>query len=340
MADRNRCQFDEHDPGAAQRRCAVNPPQRRTIRRRDYPRVVTIRTDEWPERDRMAIFRERFGGDGIRVEPARDAPLQIDVTLMKMPGLGLLWGRRSALRSDFRDGHDRLIFSLGGHALAKQFGREIALEPGDAVAFSGADLGSLTTARTGPIAAVEFPRNALLPRLKDVGRCCGQRIAGDSPVVRLLWGYLQALQLSSGLSERALQPLAVAHIYDLAALALGTSREAEEMARGRGLRLARLKAIKAELLGNLQSELSLGKVAARHRLSTRYVRMLFESEGTSFTEFVCEERLKSAHSRLLSRRFDHLRISEIAYDVGFNDLSYFIVPSAVGSDIRRVSSAA
>ncbi|HJS90560.1 MAG TPA: AraC family transcriptional regulator [Steroidobacteraceae bacterium] len=271
----------------------------------------------------MAIFRERFGGDGIRVEPSRGQPLQIDVTMIKLPALGLLAGRRSALRSDFADGHDRLIFSLGSEALAKQFGREILLQPGDAIALSGMDAGSLTTLRTGPIATLEFPRGALVPRLADVGMCCGRRVPRSSPTLRVLWGYLNALHASSGLSELALQPLAVAHIYDLAALALGASREAEEMARGRGVRAARLQAIKADILGILHSKVSPSDVAAKHALSPRYLRMLFEAEGTSFTEFVREERLKKARSKLLSRRFDHLRISEIAYEVGFNDLSYF-----------------
>jgi AraC-like DNA-binding protein len=58
-------------------------------------------------------------------------------------------------------------------------------------------------------------------------------------------------------------------------------------------------------------------------LSTRYIRMLFESEGTSITEFVREERLTRARLLLLSPRFAERRIAEIAYAVGFNDLSYF-----------------
>lgn len=269
------------------------------------------------------MFHERFGGDRIRVEPSRDQQLQIDVTLMKLPELGLLSGRRSALRSVFADGNDRLIFSLGSEALAKQFGREILLDPGDAIALSGVDVGSLKTLQAGPIATLEFPRGALVPRLKDVGMCCGQRVPRSSPGLRLLLGYLNALHASSGMSEFALQPLAIAHIYDLAALALGASREAEEIARGRGVRAARLQAIKADVLSILHREVSLGDVAGRHRLSPRYIRMLFEAEGTSFTEFVREERLKRARSKLLSHRFDHLRISEIAYEVGFNDLSYF-----------------
>jgi len=271
----------------------------------------------------MALFRETFGGDRIRVEPSPGEPLRIDATLTRVAGLGLLSGLRSALRSDFADGHDRLIFSLGSAALGKQFGREVVLEQGDAIAFSGADLGSLTTSRGGPIATLEFPHGSLVPMLKDARMACGRAIPGNLPTLQLLRGYLNALHASNGLSASALQPLAVAHVYDLAALALGASCHAEEMAVGRGMRAARLQAIKADVLGKLDCGISLGDLAARHQLSPRYVRMLFESEGTSFTEFVRDERLQRARSKLLSVRFDHLRISEIAYGVGFNDLSYF-----------------
>jgi AraC-like DNA-binding protein len=269
------------------------------------------------------MFRETFGRDRIKVEPSPDEPLQIDATLVELPGLGLLSGRRSALRSDFADGADRLIFSLGSNALAKQFGREIALQAGEAIALSGADWGSLTTLRKGPLATLVFPQAALVPLLKDVGTCCARRIPSNSPALRLLLGYLNVLHASGAMNAAALQPLAVAHIYDLAAMALGASREAEEMARSRGVRAARLQAIKTDILGNVGGELSVGDFASRHRMSPRYLRMLFEGEGTSFSEFVREERLQRAHSRLLSRRFDRLRISEIAYEVGFNDLSYF-----------------
>jgi AraC-like DNA-binding protein len=51
--------------------------------------------------------------------------------------------------------------------------------------------------------------------------------------------------------------------------------------------------------------------------------MLFEQDGTSFTAFVREQRLLRARAMLVSPRFDHKRIGEIAYEVGFNDLSYF-----------------
>ena len=51
--------------------------------------------------------------------------------------------------------------------------------------------------------------------------------------------------------------------------------------------------------------------------------MLFEAEGTSFSQFVLEQRLASAHDMLADWRFDHLTITAVAYAAGFGDLSYF-----------------
>jgi AraC-like DNA-binding protein len=286
-------------------------------------RVVKIRTDDWPEHEREAMFREVHGREGIRVEPRPDEPLRIDATLIKFPDLALLWGRRSPLRSEFADGDDRLIFNLGGPAIAMQFGRELVLGRGDAVALSGSDRGALTTMRTGRIATLEFPRGGLLPLLKHPRHRCAHRIPQDSPALYLLRGYLRAAQASGGIGTGDLPPMAIAHIYDLAAMAVGAGRQAENVANGRGVRAARLQAIKDDVLAQIEHEMSLDAIAARHRVSPRYVRMLFASEGTTLTEFVREERLKRARSMLLSTRFAARRIGEIAYAVGFNDLSYF-----------------
>ena len=286
-------------------------------------RVVRIRTDDWPERDRLAMFHEVHGRDRIRVEPLPDAPLGIDVTMVKLPDFGLLYGRRSPLRSEFADGSDRLILNLGGPAFATQFGRELQLERGDAIALSGADRGTLTTTRIGRIATLEFRHGGLLPLLKDPRHHCARRIPKHSSALRLLRGYVRVAFASGSIDAADLPHLAIPHLYDLAAVAVGAAREAEEIANGRGVRTARLQAIKNDIRARIGAGRSLGDVAGRHRLSGRYVRMLFESEGTSMTDFVLEERLKLARSILLSLRFAAWGIAEIAYEVGFNDVSYF-----------------
>ena len=286
-------------------------------------RVVRIRTDDWPERDRLALFHEVHGRDRVRVEPLPDEPLRIDVTMVKLPNFALLYGQRSPLRSAFADGSDRLMLNLGSPALATQFSRELSLEPGDAVALSGADRGALTTVLSGRIATLEFPQGALLPLLKDPRQRCARRIPKHSSALRLLRAYVRVALASGSMDAADLPQLAIAHMCDLAALAVGAAREAEEIAHGRGVRAARLHAIKDDIRSRIQTGHSLGDIAGRHRLSPRYVRMLFESEDTSMTEFVLEERLKRARTLLLDPRFAARRIAEIAYEVGFNDVSHF-----------------
>ena len=51
--------------------------------------------------------------------------------------------------------------------------------------------------------------------------------------------------------------------------------------------------------------------------------MLFETEGTTFSQFVLARRLSLARRMLADPRPDHQAIAAIAYEAGFGDLSYF-----------------
>jgi AraC-like DNA-binding protein/ligand-binding sensor protein len=68
-------------------------------------------------------------------------------------------------------------------------------------------------------------------------------------------------------------------------------------------------------------ELSLGQVAAAVHTSIFYFCKLFrKATGTTFTEFVSRTRIEKAKNLLLN---PNLRISEIAYEVGFQSLTHF-----------------
>lgn len=108
------------------------------------------------------------------------------------------------------------------------------------------------------------------------------------------------------------------------AMALGATRDAAEVAMGRGVRAARLNAIKADIRAHLgERGLTLDAVAAREGVSPVYIRKLFEGEDTSFTQFVLEERLARAHRLLRDPRFAGRSIGALALESGFGDLSYF-----------------
>ncbi|MDX1951189.1 MAG: helix-turn-helix domain-containing protein [Verrucomicrobiota bacterium] len=68
-------------------------------------------------------------------------------------------------------------------------------------------------------------------------------------------------------------------------------------------------------------ELSLGQVAKAVNSSPFYFCKMFKKgTGMNFTEYVCRVRIESARQHLLN---PNLRISEIAYQVGFQSLTHF-----------------
>ena len=108
------------------------------------------------------------------------------------------------------------------------------------------------------------------------------------------------------------------------ALGVGAMRDAAEVAHGRGLRAARLQEIKHDIDRHLdQPDLSVAALAFRHGCTPRFIQRLFEAEGTTFTEYVLTRRLARAHRLLSDPRRAGDKISTIAFDAGFSDLSYF-----------------
>lgn len=78
---------------------------------------------------------------------------------------------------------------------------------------------------------------------------------------------------------------------------------------------------KAFIQEHQDEDLSLGQVAKAVNTSTFYFCKLFKkATGVNFTEYVARVRIEKAKSLLLN---PNLRISEIAYEVGFQSLTHF-----------------
>jgi len=178
----------------------------------------------------------------------------------------------------------------------------------------------------------------------DLEEAATRLVARTNDALRLLRLYLAAWRENFDLADAAVCRLAVTHVHDLIAMALGATRDAAEVANRRGARVARLNAVKADITANLTArDLSITAVALRQRVTPRYVQMLFDSEGTTFSQFLLAERLAHAHGLLLDPRLAHQSISAIAYASGFGDLSHFNHAfrrryGATPSDVRRGGS--
>jgi AraC-like DNA-binding protein len=294
---------------------------------------VRLSTADIPERDRVAVWREVIGRKIVRVdiEPLRDRPFRVDASLRRLPGLGFM----SAEMSEFRlarssilvaDGNDdlRLAVNVTGAETVVQHGREVALGAGDAVLVSMAETGSVVRSSPGRRLGFNIPFNTLAPLVTDVDKVAMRRIPHGTPGLRMLVNYIGVLQDDDALATPELQRLAVSHVHDLVALSVGATRDAQAVAEGRGARAARLRAIMTDIAENLgQSDLSIDTVARRHRLGQRYIQRLFETDGTTFSEFLIRQRLSRSHRMLSDPRLADRTIGDIAGACGFSDPSHF-----------------
>jgi len=293
--------------------------------------IYRFSTDKFPTYERLEAWQEIFGRKvvGIDTTPLSDAPFRVDLRVRALPGLTIIAEEHSPLRMArtsalLADGDDGVVLGINAtQCVSQQFGRETTLEPGDGVLLSNADIGTHDIPAASRMLGLSLSRSRLLPHLRNADNGLMRRIPRDTAALGLLKRYLVLLGREA-LSTPALQHAAVNHIYDLAAVALGPTRDAAEAAAGRGLAAARLKAIKADIDKNLGSfALSLTTLAKRHGVTPRYIRVLFEREGTSYSDYVREHRLARAFRRLTSADHSHTLISAIAYEAGFGDVSNF-----------------
>ncbi len=105
----------------------------------------------------------------------------------------------------------------------------------------------------------------------------------------------------------------------------GHGPEKKELIAQSGPSKARLDLLKAHILTRSRQwrPHDRGASPGRNALSTRQAQRLFASARTTFSDFVLEQRRLLARRMLLHEQSAGRKVSDVAYTVGFNDLSYF-----------------
>jgi AraC-like DNA-binding protein len=218
-----------------------------------------------------------------------------------------------------------LSFGNEVHVSARPNGREARIETGDAFLLPCGDCASIQVPHESQFTSVRLPRAALAGNVTNLEDAYCRRIPRDTPALVLLKRYLALLDdEAAALTDPSLQHSAVTHVYDLLARTLGATPDAAALADGRGVRAARMKMIKGDIARHLTTaRLSVHTIAARQHVSPRYVQRLFDECGSTFTEYVMEQRLERAHRLLSDPRLRDHTMTAIAFASGFNDLSHF-----------------
>jgi AraC-like DNA-binding protein len=284
-------------------------------------------------RDRLPYLREALGRSTARIElvPVGGSPWGWSASLYSFDGLGVIWGQTNGITAHrtqqlLADGNDDFLFTanLSGASRIFQVGRECRLEPGDAALKSSSDVGEHDFPGPTQYMTLRIPRRRLNGMAVKPEDTLARRIPANTEPLRLLVDYVETVLRKHHMASPQLRQLFTTHVHDLVALAVGATRETSDMAKLRGLAAARLSAIKSDIITGLGSErLDVAGIARGRGVTPRYVQMLFEAEGTTFTKYVLERRLNRARRKLIDPVFSHWTISAIAFDAGFGDLSYF-----------------
>jgi len=299
-------------------------------------------TEKLSPAERLAKWHDVFGRSVSRrmLSPLSDDLFHVNMTVRSLASGGseshervcvqhmTLTAGFSAQRTAelLSDGNDDIVLHIheAGRRIVSQLGREASAEPFNALLTSNADRSTIILpepARFFSIGLTRKTMRALVPGIEDA---LMQPLPGNASVVRLLVGYLRVLEYEQALGTSDLQRAVIAHIHDLAAVVIGATRDTAEIARGRGLRAARLRTVKADIAERLATgDVGATALALRHRVSARYIHKLFESDGTTLSQYVLGQRLARVHRLLSDPRYANHTIGALAFHVGFGDLSTF-----------------
>lgn len=285
-----------------------------------------------PERDRVPFCREQLERRIFRadIEPGPNGPFYADFVLRVLPGLRIAAMDRSASvmrrTPELIAGDEDGIFlniALSGAYAVSQRGHEVNCGPGSALLISCAEPGITSRPARGRVLCLRVPHARLFELVPDIDDRVMRPIPRDVAALRLLRSYMNVLDDTNALATPALRRAVVAHIHELIALAISGVDDRNAMER-EGVRAARLRAIRADVIANLsKSCLSARTIARAHGVSDRYVHLLFEETGQTFGDFVEEERMKRAFELLTDPARAEMRIGDIAAALGYAEHATF-----------------
>lgn len=256
--------------------------------------------------------------------------LSVGMEMRELPGVavGRLWcspGRARRTATHVADGNDNVMLVMPldtGMVIDRRGHRAMLCRPGDVFIWACDEPAGFTFRSHCTTLNVSLPRSALAA---VTGQGCSRlmtTVAAETlPDIWLLRSYAAMLVAGESLQPEA-EHLAAAHLQDLAAQLLSGGNRGFAI-QDEGIPAARFRAICAEIVANVGRPLSADEIARRNGISPRYLRALFADAGTSYTEFVREQRLGRARRLLADSRLAHLSIGTIAARCGFNDLAYF-----------------
>jgi AraC-like DNA-binding protein len=293
---------------------------------------IVLSTDIWNAPSRFEAWRDEFALRIAHVDvntPDKTA-FSADIHVLPLPNLTISRTtvapcQLTRTRSLLRDGDDGLVFilCLDGEADIRFGDDHVHLKPGNGTLVANHRIGGFYSTEKATTCSIRIDRDLasrFAPSLDDV--VVRETRRGD-PSLHILRSYLQPLLDAEALSA-PMTALADNQIRELLAHIINPAGDLARSGAYGGIKAARLQAVLRDIaLRVADPRLSAAAVGRRLGLSERYVQLLMEGAGFSFSAYVRELRLDRARQMLRDPLLADKRIIDVCELAGFSDLSYF-----------------
>lgn len=261
--------------------------------------------------------QERPFSGAIQTQPLAD----VEISTMQAGGMRLARTPHHIARAT--DDHFLIVLQDGGTMHADHGGHAATLHPGDCALFDSARPYVACFDADFRHTVLKIPRRLMRSRYGPVEAYSGMRIPGDRGMGLVASRFLRSLpEVLPNLDEASASRLASISL-DLISAAIAELPAAARPTDS-AMRVARRIQIKNYVESHLgDCELSLARIASTLHVSTRYLNDVFEEENTSVMRHIWSRRLERCHAALQDPAQAHRSISEIAFGLGFNNMSHF-----------------
>lgn len=216
-----------------------------------------------------------------------------------------------------------LLLLLGGGADVTHYGKVASLAEGDMILCDGAAPLSIQLDARSNLMVLRIPSAMLREHLPSPTSCCGQLLSGQAGLTLTAATMIRTLfdQLEIGLALNY-QDRVARHLLDVVATAYALAIHNPD-ARS-SIVSARCAAVKLFIEQHLRDpDLSPCSIAARLKLSTRYLRLIFASENETVSAYILRRRLEQCARQIADPAWRGHSMIEIAFGWGFNSAPHF-----------------
>jgi AraC-like DNA-binding protein len=293
-----------------------------------------VYTYKGPPRGRgYEIWREEFCRLFCRLdaEPTDQETIEcsIEAARIGLLSLGNTQGTSGSFvrtRSLLSDGSDDfvLVTASAGKVLSVQGGHTNELQSSQMCLLALDHVGETALNSGSRYTALRIPRRELLGICRETEDRLFRPLTANPHIREAVVGYFALCMATAPSLDAVAQNVMARHMTELVGLLIETASGRPPPAIHSGYTAARLQLIKAQILRRLNdATLTIGSVAKRANVSPKQIQRLFGATGTTFSEFVLEQRLRLAWRMLSAHDEQAGKIATIAFDAGFGDVSYF-----------------